>query len=144
MLDWYRKKTILEGFKRPQKLKHVRQLRLSRTSQQLDSVLHQVCKGPRNLKIVKCGKPRVLILREIRRGRANINLNHVRQLSPSRVSHQKARVLEEIKSIQEPTRSRVSCLKARALDQIIKNPTQLKPIHLPQQASPQNTNCKYR
>ena len=88
--------------------------------------------------MVKCGEPRVLILREIRRGRADINLNHVRQPSPSRVSHQKARVLEEIKSIQEPTQSRVSYLKARALEQVVNKPTRLKPINPQQQASTQH------
>ena len=77
MLDWYRR-NILEGFKRPRRLKHVRQQALSRISQQLARVLHQVGKGPRNLKIVKCGEPRVLVLTEIRRDRVDIKLNHIR------------------------------------------------------------------
>ena len=86
MLDWYRR-NILEGFKRPRKLKHDGQPRLSRISQRLARVLHQVGKGPRNLKIVKCGESRLLILREIRRRPTDININDLRQSSPSRVSH---------------------------------------------------------
>ena len=52
-----------------------------------------------------------------------------------RVSHQKARVLEEIKTIQQPTRSRVSYLKARAFEQLVKKPIKLKHINPQQQSS---------
>ena len=113
MLDWYRH-NILEGFKRPRKLKHVRQPRLSRISQKLARVLHQVRKGPRNLKIVKCGKPRILILREIRRGRADLNLNHVRQPSPSRVSHQRIACSNKLKNPTTDTTARELSESSRA------------------------------
>ena len=88
---WFRC-SLLAGIPQPCNLKHVRQPVLSRISQLKTCVLKTIreprkrkdrgivlddIKGPPNLKSIKYGQPRVLILTDTRQGRADSNLKHV-------------------------------------------------------------------
>ena len=68
------------------------------------------------------------VLEQFKRPR---KLKHVRQPTPSRVSHLRTRVLDKLEIIQKPTQSRMSMLKLQALNQLTNNPIHLKQINPP-------------